>query len=605
MSTVTRRTAGRRVRGSRAGVHGLAAFIAASAVLLAYANALNNPFVYDDHETVVANPSIAAPMNPAFVLVHSPFRPVVNASYALDRSVWGYRPFGFHLTNLVLHAGVAILLYVLILRALGDVRRRSDRQTEPGEADAWVACFAVTLFGVHPMTSESVAYVSGRSELLCAFFFLASLLCGRSAMLWFNRRADPRLADVSLTRSPWPSIAGAAVFALLALMSKEVAVGLPVVLLAYDWLVLPGDPASRRRRFQRLFLPLGALTMTVAAYRLASLLKSQAEPLAAPHLNLLTQTIVIWRYLGMLLVPVGQSIMHGVRQVRSVLDPIALASVLALAAVAWSGYRVRRDLPLVTLGTIWFFAALAPSSSIVSLREGMAEHRVYFAAAGLAVGIAGAASAYFERRSRRGRVVTAYTWLAAGVVVVLCSMTIARNAVWSDPVRLWRQAVERAPGMWEPYYALGDSLRTAGDCAAAVPQYQTVVRLRPGHRDAHTNLGICLAQTGRFAEAEAAFHRAIEIDPRFARSYTNLAALAITTGDYDRARVMYLAAIEVDTRNVFARMQLARLYEDVFEDYHEAAGMCGEARAIQPFTTGVVECVERNRRLAAARDEGR
>src|SRR5690606_14636577 len=94
------------------------------------------------------------------------------------------------------------------------------------------------------------------------------------------------------------------------------------------------------------------------------------------------------------------------------------------------------------------------------------------------------------------------------------------------------------------------------------------------------------------------------LDPGYVRGYTNLGALAITRGEYELARDMYHRAIGVDDKNVLARLQLARLYEEVFEDYHAAARMCGEARAIQPFTPGVKECVERNQRQAAARDGG-
>ena len=109
----------------------------------------------------------------------------------------------------------------------------------------------------------------------------------------------------------------------------------------------------------------------------------------------------------------------------------------------------------------------------------------------------------------------------------------------------------------------------------------------------------------RLQEAEAAFRRVLDIDPSFARGYTNLAGLALLENHPEQARDLYLRAIEVDSRNVLARMQLARLYETVFQDFHAAARMCGEARALAPYTAGVAECVDRNQALAAAKDEGR
>ena len=212
-----------------------------------------------------------------------------------------------------------------------------------------------------------------------------------------------------------------------------------------------------------------------------------------------------------------------------------------------------------------------------------------------------AVASIVQRRATRVRAPSYYPRLAIAVVVtVLCALTVIRNRVWSDPIALWSEATLHAEGMWEPHYALADSLREAGQCAAAVPEYQKVVALRPQHRDGHTNLGICLAQVGRLDEAEREFRLALTIDPSFARGYTNLGALALLAGDTTRARDFYLQAIATDKNNVLARMQLASLYEKTFHDYHSAARMCGEARLLAPGTPGVVDCVERNQRLAAS-----
>jgi tetratricopeptide (TPR) repeat protein len=235
----------------------------------------------------------------------------------------------------------------------------------------------------------------------------------------------------------------------------------------------------------------------------------------------------------------------------------------------------------------------------------MAEHRAYLATAGLMTLLASAVARVLAARPRARRPGLLYAAVLGSVLAACAWLTMGRARVWRDPVALWREAVVEAAGMWEPHYALADALRERGDCAGAVPEYETVVRMRPAHRDAQTNLGICLAQTGRLDEAEAAFRRVIALDPASPRGYTNLGALALVAGDAVRARDAYLDAIERDPRNVLARMQLASLYEGTFHDYHAAARMCGEARAIAPFTPGVADCVERNRALAARKDSGR
>jgi protein O-mannosyl-transferase len=550
--------------------------LAAVLACAAYLNALDNPFVYDDHDTVVANASLVDVSNIKFVLIYSPFRPAVNVSYAIDRWLWEYRPFGYHLTNITLHALAVLLLLVWIRRVLSDAG--AARATE---ASAFVGA---ALFAVHPLQSEAVAYVSGRSELMCAVWFLAAMLLARDALISGSRARG----------------AAAMACGLLSMASKETGLVLPLVVLAYDWLLRPGEDASRHRRLWRVFVPLFVILAAIGAYRVATMTGLSGSAATAPLLNLLTQAIVIWRYAGLLAWPSGQSVMHGVHRVTSLTDPLGWVALAGLATVLIVAVRLRTSRPLVTLGMVWFFAVLAPSSSVIPLREGMAEHRVYLASAGIFMAIAAVVSGWLTAREPQlSRTVRAQTVVLGAIITVLFTLTVWRNQVWADPVALWREATVHAAGMWEPHYALADSLREQRDCVGALPEYRAVVALRPDHRDAHTNLGICLAQTGQLEDSERAFRRVLEIDPSFPRGYTNLGALALVAGDTTRARDYYREAIAQDPANVLARMQLASLYENTFHDYHAAARMCGEARLLAPATPGVVECMERNQRLAA------
>lgn len=568
-----------------------ASFLAAAlAALLAagvYLGSLDNPFVYDDLDTVVANPSLVDVSNLRFVLTHSPFRPVVNASYAIDRAVWGPEPFGFHLTSLLLHIAAVVLLYFVVLRALREARVPAAQPNHRVLA----AFAAASLFAVHPMMTEAVGYVSGRSEVLSAAWFLAALLLAMRTLSGGGRAAG----------------IGAVACGLLALGSKETAVALPVVVLAYDWLVRPGGDEPRRRRLWRVHLPILAALAAAGLYRLSAV-RGMPDGVGTGSMLLdgLTQARVIWRYLGLLAWPQGQSIMHAAGRTLSAADVAAWLALAGLALVAVAAVRVRRSYPLVTLGVLWWFAVLAPSSSIIPLREVMAEHRVYLAVPGLLLAIAAVVPYLLAALTRRVRPAPAVFAIALGVVLAcLAVLTVNRNRVWRSPVVLWADAASRATEMWEPHYALADAMRESRDCASAMTSYRRVLALRPAHRDAHINLGICLAETGELAEAERAFHRALEIDPAFVRGYTNLGALALLAGDVERARDYYREAIVRDPDNVLARIQLAGLYERTFGDYHAAARMCGEVRLLAPETPGVVECVERNQRLAAEKDAGR
>jgi tetratricopeptide (TPR) repeat protein len=567
-----------------------------------YLNALDNPFLYDDFFTVTGNPSIASSADPRWTLVYMPFRPVINFSYAADRALWGYRPFGYHVTSVLLHAAVSLLLFAFLRRLLGGARRAAGLELDGTGGDTWAAFAGAALFAVHPIQSETAGYVSSRSEILCCLFILGALLFARVA-----KGALPPDSNVapSLRRRGFATM-GACVCGLLAMLSKEVAAALPVLFIAHDWLLLPGELEPKRKRLVRVFIPVAVVTLGLLVYRVRSLGGVDASLAKAPVLNALTQSIVIWRYLAMMVVPAGQAIMHQTHTVTTLTDPLGIVAALGLLALLAAAYAARRASPLYLLGTIWWFACIAPSSSIIALREGMAEHRVYVASAGVAMVVTAAIAQLIKRpAASAGRVPLAWTTGLVLVLAVCSALTIRRNMVWDSPVSVWQEARRSAPEMWEARYALGDALREGGDCPAAMVEYEAVLRKQPQHREATTNLGICLGQIGRFPEAESAFRRAIAIDPTWARGYTNLAAIATLEGDSEQARDYYQRAIVVDPRNVHARVQLARIYEEVLHDYDRAARMCEEARAISPTTAGMAECIERNQQLArAARGSG-
>ena len=280
---------------------------------------------------------------------------------------------------------------------------------------------------------------------MCAVWFLAALLLAREAILSGSR----------------VSTAAAVLCGLLAIASKEIGLVLPFVVLAYDWLLRPGDAAARRRRLWRVFVPALVLLGGIGAYRLVALRGISDGAAMSPLLNMLTQAIVIWRYVGLLAWPAGQSIMHAVHRVTSIADPLGWIAVAGLAGACVAAFRARRSHPTVALGVLWFFAVLAPSSSVIPLREGMAEHRVYLASAGIFIAVAsafargaksGAATADKAIANRglspeRGASLVARTGRAGvfcAVLTVLFALTLMRNRVWSDPVALWTEATVHA-----------------------------------------------------------------------------------------------------------------------------------------------------------------
>jgi hypothetical protein len=393
-----------------------------------------------------------------------------------------------------------VLLLFLLARRL-EADRRSRSASDAAERGAVVAFAAATLFAVHPMMTEAVGYISGRSEVLCATFFIPALLCGRR---WLQDGAAKWAAPTLLL---WVA----------ALATKEPAAMLPFVLFAYDWLMLGGTAAERRHRIRTVHLPLIGAATVAGIIRLAILARVEYAGKAAVHWPyILVELDVIRRYVGLLVYPTGQALFHEVAAIRSAFDPRALVALLSVGALAAIFWRLRRVDATASLGMLWFLLLLVPSSVLIVFDQGepMAEHRVYLASCGafLAAGSGiGWLSAWAQRAGSRAHAAAVVVF--ALVVLSFGADTWVRNAVWASPVTLWRESVSLAPTHYRPRLLLGEALEDEGRRDAAIEEYKTAIRLRPTEPSGYVRLGRSLAESGRFDDARQQFLHAMEIDP--------------------------------------------------------------------------------------------
>jgi hypothetical protein len=337
--------------------------LACALTALVYQSALDLPFVFDDRTTVLLNPLLVDPWDLRAVLLGGFPRTVVNLTYATDRGFWGFSSFGFHVTNFVLHIVVVGLFYGWCTRALADAGR--------SRAVEWPAFFAAATVGLHPVMGATAVYVSARSEILCTAAFLMALMFARRAIV---------------TSGTGPAVLAVG-FGAVAASSSPAAAALPIVMLAYDRWVIRSK--GWERRLWRVYLPVIAAVALAGAWRLHSALPLVRVPSRSFLENLMMESIVTWRYAGLLVVPAGQAIVHDVRWIASPADPLALLALMAIMAAVAGAVSLRRKAPLAAVAVIWFFAALAPTSSLIPLRDLMAEPRVYVAGAGLILAVFG------------------------------------------------------------------------------------------------------------------------------------------------------------------------------------------------------------------------
>ena len=518
-----------------------------------YLNALTNPFVFDDRTEVVENGWILDIWDSQVVLgnyLGNLSRPVVNLTYAIDYAGWGLNPFGYHLTNLLLHVAVVLLLAQVGRRMMEDWSRRGPagalRLPPPAEVGFWAAA----VFAVHPLMTEAVGYVSGRSEMVCGIFFLGGVLLLRRAALEMSFK--------------WTVVAFVAL--VLGLGSKEVAGMLPLVFLLYDrlFLVRPGEFTAER--FWKVHA-LGLVLIALAAPIRMALLRIVDHPtgLTMYWAGTLFQPEVASRYLLLLAAPVSQSVVHQVYPVTSPADLRFIVPGVAWLGLFGAAWLLRRRLPVFTFGVGWFALLLVPSAALALLNLGqtMAEHRVYLASGGFFL-LVGYGFARATGRSDDG-------WRFAHplalilVLVVLSVLTVNRNRVWADPVRLWADAAAKAPNTWAANYGLADALRSQGDCERAAASYQRAAMLLPTRLEAFYGLASCLTETGRI----------------------------------DDARHVLLMALARNPESPDAHLILAEFYEEIQKNPAEAFRLCTRAKALGADARIADDCVARNQNATA------
>lgn len=541
-----------------------------AAIWLAYANSLRVPFLFDDVGAVTNNPTIRrldswAVLQPPADGSTTTGRPLVNLSLALNYAVSGEAVWGYHATNVAIHTLAALLLFGLVRRTL---------RLPPGSSvrTDFAAGGVALLWALHPLQTESVVGIAQRTELLCGFFYLATLYA-------FVR-------GVSSGRTRWLAVSVGACLAGMA--AKEVMVTAPILVLLFDRSFLAGSFAGAWRKRRGYYFALAATWILLVAL----LLQGGGSRGAAagfglgvsPWSYLLKQAEALVLYLRLAAWPHPLVVDYGTAVVASPLEVLVpgLAILALLATTIWT--LVRR--PVVGFFGVCFFLLLAPSSSVVPLvTQSMAEHRMYLPLAAI---LSGAGLWLFRLRP----VVAGGFCLAA--VVAYGLRTYVRNADYRDAFTLWSvtvadfpasarahqnlalvwrergdpaaahrhyaRAVELDPGYATAHYNWGVLLLAERNWPAAIERFESALRLAPGHLDAAVNLGIALTRAGRPGEAIPRFEGALQLRPA-ADVHYNL-AIALIAIDRPVEAAQYLeAALRLDARLPGAQVQLGRLRE--------------------------------------------
>ena len=435
------------------------------AALAAYHNSFSGPFIWDDLFSITGNPTIrhwsSALSPPPDVGVGG--RPISNLTLALNYAWGGTDVWGYHAVNLLIHTLAGLTLLGLVRRTL----QRPVLNERFGALALPLALAVAVIWTVHPLQTESVTYITQRYESLMGLFYLLTLYC-------FVRSAE------SAVPTRWQVLS--VVACLLGVLSKEIIVTAPVLVLLYDRTFVAGSFLEAGRRRWRYYLGLAGLWVL-----LVPLLAGVHQRGAGFELGVTwwryalnsCRSVVLYLKLAVwpqpLVLDYGPNIVHHAGEVIPYM--MVLAVLVAGTAVAlW-----RR--PVAGFAGAWVWVILAPASSVVPLAgQPMAEHRMYLPlAAVIGLGVLG----LYAKMGRRSMLVF------AAAAVGLGWLTIQRNKDYRSALAIWGDTVAKRPNNERAHNNLGLAWsQMPGRLNDAIAQYAEALRLKPDYVEAHYNLGV-------------------------------------------------------------------------------------------------------------------
>ncbi len=497
----------------------IAIFILA-ATFAAYFNSLKNDFIWDDEFLILNNSQIKNFSHFSNIFktyigfgsenINNFYRPIQELSNMVDYALWGKDAFGFHLTNILLHSCAAILVFILVYYLCDTLV---------------IAALSGIFFGVHPIHTEAVTYIAGRADPLYAVFFLL-------ALIFFVRYANHIIKNGKKTAF----LALSSIFFVLAILSKEISIILPLMILLYIYLLLKGVvPSVKFEKIKFAWIPSVAIVCLYVFVRLQYLNFSKIAPptllLQIPFLNrLLTFFKVILVYIGLLIAPAGLHMERTIAVARTFFEPSAFVSFFAVLCILASGFFLYKKSRLASFFIFWFFVALLPVSNIVPINSFIAEHWLYMPSVAYFFAVSGLI--YWIYDKTRGNIIikTVLIIIAGTAVVTYAFMTASRNRDWKDEIAFFENTIKYSPRNARLYLNFGNTYYEKGNFDKALEQYKKAVSIQKNYETAYSNIGSIYVTRGDLQEAESYFKKAIGIKFNFPIAHYQLGAVYYSSG---------------------------------------------------------------------------
>lgn len=479
----------------------------------------------DDNIYVTENVHLQlSPRTLVWALIHglnANWHPVTQWSFIFDHSLYGFDPWGYHLTNVLLHAGNSVLLFVLLRRMTGAT---------------WRSLVVAGLFGLHPLRVESVAWISERKDVLSVWFWLWSLWAYvRYAQSVGSRQQSAFFYSLAL------------LFCALGLMSKPMVVTLPGVVLLLDWWPLkrwPQKPWIALGLEKLPFVVLSALVsiITVIVQKNDGMMKELYGVSLSFGLRAENALVSYARYLGKLFWPTDLCAYY---PHPGHWPPVeVLAAGLLLLGLSLLVFVLRRDHPFLLTGWLWFLGTLLPVIGLVQVgAQAMADRYSYFPSIGILIAVV-----WEGHRWMSGRVPLRVAGaIACGIMILGCTaLTRHQLGFWRNETLLWSRAVAVTDNNFKGHNMLANALVAQGNLAAGLKEFRESIRLNPAFAEPWCSMGFLFNLQGNPDQAVSCYQQALAAQPDLVVAHMSLGNILLQAGRVDEAIAHFQQVIKLD-----------------------------------------------------------
>lgn len=552
-----------------------------------YFNTLNAPFTFDD--ALIQLEREAASLKAGELqgtVTHLSMikvllgrsRPVANLSFYFNYLLGKDDPFGYHLTNIIIHLLSAIIVFFFLQATLNLPRLRARYQGQGTK----VAAIASVLFVTHPVHTQAVNFVVQRMASMMAMFYLVSLLFYLNGRITAGRKRIFFYITSTL-------------FALLAFGSKQNAATLPFFIVLFELYFFQGLEWQKIKRKLSSFLVILSVPIILSLIYtdfqfLAKLSEGYQERPFTMGQRVITEFRVIVYYFSLLLYPHPSrlNLDYDFPLSHSLINPpTTLVSLLIILGLLWVTFYLMKRRPVVSFCFLWFLGHLVIESTIYPL-DLVYEHRLYLPSIGVFLLLALLFVRFLDQKADKA-------WRRAGSVVIsllillLCWGTYQRNFVWQSEIGLWEDVVRKSPHKARPHNNLGKAYASAALAdkklsrlsEKAIEEYKKAIELNPRNFVAHDNLGQAYGRKGMHREAIKACREAVRLNPNYLQAYNNLGVAYNKIGMHEEAIKACLEALRIKPNYAKSYFNLGKGYEGL-KEYDKAIEAFNKAWTLMP-----------------------